>query len=105
MEGSYTTELMNKQYYVYVLRNKSGNFYIGITDNLVRRLWEHKSKFVKGFTEKYNIDKLIYYEIYNDPETAIEREKQLKNWNRKKKIMLITKLNPKFEEITLEHLV
>lgn len=92
---------MNKTYYVYILRNNSGNFYIGITSNLVKRVWEHKNKFVKGFTEKYNIDKLIYYEIYSDPESAIAREKQLKNWNRKKKIMLITKMNPKFEEIIL----
>lgn len=92
---------MVKTYYVYILRNHSGNFYIGVTSNLIKRVWEHKNKFVKGFTEKYNIDKLIYYEIYNDPETAIAREKQLKNWNRKKKILLIIKMNPKFEEIML----
>ncbi len=96
---------MNKQYYVYILRNNSGNFYIGITNNLIRRVWEHQQKLVKGFTEKYNIHKLIYYEIYHDPQTAIEREKQLKNWNRKKKIMLITQMNPKFEELKLETLV
>jgi len=92
---------MNKNYYVYILRNNSGNFYIGITSNLVKRIWEHKNKFVEGFTKKYNIDKLIYYEIYSDPETAIAREKQLKNWSRKKKINLIVKMNPKFEEIIL----
>jgi len=92
---------MAKIYYVYILRNRSGNFYIGITSNLVKRVWEHKQKLVKGFTEKYNIDILIYYETYNDPETAIAREKQLKNWNRKKKIALITKMNPKFEELVL----
>ena len=102
MEGSLTTDFMNsKTYYVYILRNRSGNFYIGITSNLVKRVWEHKQKFVRGFTKKYNIDKLIYYEIYNDPETAIAREKQLKNWNRKKKIDLITKMNPKFEELII----
>jgi putative endonuclease len=92
---------MGKTYYVYILRNYSGNFYIGITSNLEKRLWEHKQHVVKGFTDKYNIDKLIYYEQYLDPETAISREKQLKNWNRKKKIMLITKMNPKFEEIDI----
>jgi len=92
---------MNKTYYVYILRNRSGNFYIGITSNLIKRVWEHKNKFVKGFTEKYNIDKLIYYEIYSDPETAIAREKQLKNWNRKKKINLIVKMNPKFDELVI----
>lgn len=68
---------------------------------MIKRVWEHKNKFVKGFTEKYNIDKLIYYEIYSDPETAIAREKQLKNWNRKKKINLIVKMNPKFEELVI----
>jgi len=92
---------MNKTYFVYILRNDSGNFYIGITSNLVKRIYEHKNKFVKGFTEKYNIDKLIYYETYSDPETAIAREKQLKNWNRKKKINLIVKMNPKFEELVI----
>ncbi|MBI4039083.1 GIY-YIG nuclease family protein [Candidatus Daviesbacteria bacterium] len=96
---------MSKQYYIYILRNKSGNFYIGITNDLVRRLWEHKNKLVKGYTEKYNIDRLIYYEVFNDPETAIAREKQLKNWNRKKKILLITKFNPRFEEVRFETLI
>jgi len=92
---------MKKVYYLYILRNHSGNFYIGITSNLIKRVWEHKNKFVKGFTEKYNIDKLIYYETYSDPETAILREKQLKNWSRKKKINLIVKMNPKFEELII----
>lgn len=93
---------MGKSYYIYILRNNSGTFYIGITSNLSKRVWEHKNKFVKGFTEKYNIDKLIYYEIYSDPENAILREKQLKKWNRKKKINLISKMNPKFEELKLD---
>jgi putative endonuclease len=96
---------MKKQYYVYILRNFSGNFYIGITSNLIKRVWEHKTKLVEGFTKKYNINLLIYYEIFSDPETAIIREKQLKNWSRKKKIVLITKMNPKFEEISLDTLV
>jgi len=95
---------MGKSYYIYILRNNSGTFYIGITSDLVKRVWEHKNKFVKGFTEKYNIDKLIYYEIYSDPENAILREKQLKKWNRKKKVILISKMNPKFEEIGLDQL-
>lgn len=101
VEGSFSTVIIGKPYFVYILRNRSGNFYIGITSNLIKRVWEHKNKFVKGFTEKYNIDKLIYYEIYSDPETAIAREKQLKNWNRKKKINLIVKMNPKFEELVI----
>jgi len=92
---------MNRTYYVYILRNRSGNFYVGITSNLIKRIWEHKNKFVKGFASKYNIDKLIYYETYSDPETAIAREKQLKNWSRKKKINLIIKMNPKFQELVI----
>ncbi len=76
-------------------------FYIGITSNLVKRIWEHKNKIVKGFTEKYNIDKLIYFEQYEDPDTAIKREKQLKKWNRRKKVELIIKVNPIFQEIEL----
>ncbi len=96
---------MGKSYYIYILRNNTGNFYIGITSNLIKRVWEHKNKSFEGFTSKYNINKLIYFEEYQDPETAILREKQLKNWNRKKKIDLIVKQNPKFEEIMLESLV
>lgn len=91
-----------KQYYVYILRSHSGNFYIGVTNNLARRTHEHRRKYADGFAEKYNIDMLVYYEVYQDPNTAIAREKQLKNWNRKKKILLIVKQNPKFEEIALE---
>ena len=95
---------LQKQYYIYILRNASGNFYIGITNDLKRRLWEHQNNVVKGFTQKYNIHKLVYYELFENPEAAILREKQLKNWNRKKKIILITKMNPTFEEIPLENL-
>lgn len=92
---------MGKTYYVYILTNDSGTLYIGITSNLIKRVWEHKNKVVKGFTEKYNIDKLIYYEIFQDPENAILREKQLKNWSRKKKFMIIRNVNPKFEELMI----
>lgn len=92
---------LKRKYFVYILRNHSGNFYVGLTSNLIKRIWEHKNKLVKGFTQKYNIDKLIYFEEYDDPITAIAREKQLKNWNRKKKINLITKVNPKFAELKL----
>ena len=96
---------MKKSYYTYILRNDKGLFYIGITHNLTKRVWQHKNKVADGFTAKYHIDKLIYYEIYDDPENAILREKQLKNWSRKKKILLISKTNPRFEEITIEELV
>jgi len=92
---------MGKSYYIYILTNDSGTLYIGITSNLIKRVWEHKNKVVKGFTEKYNIDKLIHYEIYEDPEQAILREKQLKNWSRAKKLVLVRKANSKFEELVI----
>lgn len=92
---------MRKTYCVYILTNYSGTLYIGITSNVIKRLWEHKNKVVKGFTEKYNINKLIYYEIYENAENAILREKQLKNWNRKKKLALIRKENPTFKELII----
>jgi len=92
---------MSKQYFVYILRSKSGVLYIGITSNLVKRIWEHKHKIVVGFTKKYNVDLLVYYEEFNNPQYAIAREKQLKNWGRKKKVALIVKSNPRFEELQL----
>jgi len=71
----------------------SGVLYIGITSNLQKRVWEHKNKLVEGFTKKYNIDKLVYFEQTEDVMSAIAREKQLKRWNRKKKITLIEQMN------------
>jgi len=68
---------------------------------LHRRLYEHKNKLVPGFTKKYNINKLIYYEIFDDPRSAIAREKEIKGWTRKKKIELIKKENPNFEELEI----
>mgnify|MGYP003298381746 CR=1 FL=1 len=87
-------------YYVYLITNKSNSvFYIGITNNLVRRIYEHKGKFVEGFSRRYNLEKLIYYEVYNSPEDAIAREKQLKNRRRDKKLDLIIKINPEFNDL------
>ncbi|EKE18497.1 MAG: hypothetical protein ACD_9C00313G0005 [uncultured bacterium] len=88
-----------KQYCVYILTNKSGTLYIGVTGNLAKRIWEHKNKVVEGFTEKYNIDKLIYYEQTENVMSALEREKQLKKWSRQKKINLINTLNPNWEDL------
>ena len=69
-----------RQYYVYILTNKTNEvLYIGVTNNLVRRIFEHKNKLVEGFTKKYNLSKLVYYEVTNDINSALEREKQLKN--------------------------
>lgn len=73
--------------------------YTGITTNLTRRVWEHKSNLVKDFTQKYYLHDLLYYEIYDDPKSAIEREKQIKSWNRKRKDELIMKLNPNLKDL------
>lgn len=82
-----------KTYYVYILSSKSRATYIGITNNLVRRVWEHKKKKIEGFTKKYNIDRLVYYEETNDVKNAIEREKQLKRWKREWKENLVNDNN------------
>ena len=73
--------------------------YTGITSDLVKRIWEHKTKALEGFTKKYNINKLVFFEIYNDPENAILREKQLKAGSRAKKIKLVTELNPEWKDL------
>ena len=91
---------MPNQYYVYILTNKINTvFYIGVTLNLIKRVYEHKQKFVEGFTEMYNVDKLVYFECTNDIESAIKREKQLKNWHRDWKINLIKEKNPLFKDL------
>jgi len=86
---------MFKQYYVYIMASKrNGTLYIGITNDLIRRIYEHKEKLIEGFTKRYNITQLVYYEIFQEPAEAIAREKQLKSGSRKKKISLIEKENP-----------
>ena len=87
-------------YYVYILASeKNGSLYVGVTDNLVRRVWEHKHNLVKGFTEKYQVHNLVYYEIYEDIEEAILREKRMKRWRRYWKIKLINKSNPRWTDL------
>ena len=73
--------------------------YIGVTNDLIRRVYEHKSKLVAGFTQKYNVDRLVYYEVFGDIVAAIEREKQIKGWTRKKKQNLINALNPEWSDL------
>jgi len=89
-----------KNYYIYILASKrNGTLYIGITSNLPKRVWEHKNKIMKGFTERYDVTRLVYYECYDDPENAILREKRLKKWKRKWKLELIEKTNPEWNDL------
>jgi len=91
---------MKTQSYVYILTNEYNTvLYVGVTSDLIKRIYEHKGKFVEGFTKKYNLSKLVYYEVAGDIESAILREKQLKKWHRQWKINLIKESNPKFEEL------
>ena len=88
------------EYYVYILANRNNStIYIGVTNDLVRRIYEHKNNVVKGFTQKYNVHKLVYFEQTENIETAIIREKQLKNYSRKRKEELINSLNPNWEDL------
>lgn len=91
---------MNNNYYVYILTNKMNTvLYTGITNNVEKRIFEHKSKCFKGFTAKYNVNKLVYFETYSDIYEAIQREKQIKNGSRQKKIDLIQSLNPRWKDL------
>lgn len=90
--------IMNKKGYVYIMTNKHNTvLYTGVTNNLKRRIWEHKNKVIEGFTKRYNITKLVYYECAEDMISAIQREKQIKAGSRKKKIELIEKDNPEWK--------
>jgi len=92
--------MSQKQGYVYLLCNKSNStIYTGVTNDLKVRVYQHKEKSIEGFTKKYNVNKLVYYEIFDDMENAIMREKQIKAGSRKKKIDLIIKDNPGFEDL------
>lgn len=91
---------MKKKYYIYIATNRTNTtLYIGVTNNLIRRIYEHKNKLLPGFTDKYNINKLVYFEIFGNIEDAIQREKQLKGGSRKKKIELICSTNPNFNDL------
>jgi putative endonuclease len=88
-------------YYIYIITNKiNTTFYIGVTNNLNRRIYEHKEKLVSGFSKKYNLTKLVYFEQIENIENAIAREKQLKNWHRDWKINLIKQNNPLFDDLS-----
>ena len=89
-----------REYYVYILASRSGVLYTGVTNDLRRRVWEHKQKLIGGFTKRYNITRLVYYEETPDVKAAIAREKQIKGWLRKKKIALIESLNPGWKDLS-----
>ncbi len=94
---------MDKYYYVYILASKSRVLYIGVTNNLQRRVIEHKEKIIKGFTAKYNVNRLVYYEVYNDINRAINREKQLKTGSRKRKVELIERENNEWKNLAEDY--
>jgi putative endonuclease len=89
-----------KQYYVYIMTNRSRTLYTGMTNDLKRRVWQHKEKIIGGFTQKYNITRLVYYEQTPDVHAAIAREKQIKGWLRAKKIALIESSNPDWRDLS-----
>lgn len=93
--------MFDKQFFVYILGNVSRTaLYIGITSDLSKRIWEHRNEVVEGFTKKYQVHELLYYEIFSDPESAIFREKQVKSWKRNKKEELILQNNPGLEDLS-----
>ena len=91
---------MVKQPAVYIFASKrNGTLYIGVTSNLLKRAWEHKNDLLEGFTKRYEVHRLVYYELHGDMETAIRREKQMKKWNRAWKLELIEKQNPDWRDL------
>ena len=91
---------MSRQYHVYILASKpNGTLYIGVTNNIARRVWQHKEALVEGFTKKYSVDRLVYCEAFARPQEAIQREKRLKKWNRAWKVRLIESTNPEWKDL------
>ena len=91
---------MNRQYYIYIMTNKTNReIYTGVTNDLKRRVYEHKNKLCEGFTKKYNVGKLVYYELCEDIESAILREKQIKGGSRQKKIDLVNSMNKEWRDL------
>lgn len=95
--------MKNHIYFVYILSSqRNGTLYIGITNSLLRRVWEHKHKMVEGFTNKYEVHHLVYYETHEDIESAITKEKQIKKWNRLWKLKLIEEKNPDWKDLYMD---
>ena len=93
------SNVLVNQYYVYIMSSHRGTLYIGVTNNLMRRVYEHRHVLSEGFTKKYNITKLVYYEVTEDINSAIAREKQIKGWLRSKKVALIESSNPYWQDL------
>ena len=91
-----------KEYYVYIITNIARTLYTGMTSNLPRRVWEHKTRFEPGFTSRYKLNRLVYYEVTSEAGAAIQREKQIKGWLRKKKIALVETVNPEWRDLSLD---
>src|SRR5437667_12182897 len=91
-----------RTFYVYIMTNRSGTLYTGVTNNLMRRVYEHKHHLTPGFTSKYKVDRLVYFEFGESISAAIEREKQSKGWTRKKKLDLVRTSNPKWKDLSAE---
>jgi putative endonuclease len=91
-----------RDFFVYILSGPAQTIYVGMTNNLERRVWQHREKTTDGFTKRYNVTMLVYVETYSDPGTAIAREKQLKKWSRAKKVALIESLNPNWLDLSAE---
>jgi putative endonuclease len=95
--------MSSANYYVYILANWNNKvIYVGMTNNLERRIYEHKNKILKGFSSKYNLNKLVYFEVYNTPNEAIRREKEIKKWRREKKNKLIESMNKNWNDLSIE---
>ena len=94
------TRFTTKNYYVYILTSESGTLYTGMTNNLERRVYQHKNKLVEGFTKKYNVTRLAYYEETSDVQTALAREKEIKKWRRSTTVDRIKTINPKGQDLS-----
>jgi putative endonuclease len=91
---------LGQHYFVYILASTAGTLYIGVTNNLHRRIWQHKQGEIEGFTKKYRVNRLVYHESFDDVRNAIDREKQLKRWTRAKKIWLFERVNPSWLDLS-----
>lgn len=89
-----------KNYYIYIMTSQSGTLYIGMTNDIKKRVYQHKKHLIPGFTDKYNVDQLLYVETTSDPVSAIRREKQLKKWRREKKVALVDSQNPDWKDLS-----